>query len=146
MVKSKEKTPEHTHVLIDLGFVVRAVPLEARRCCFVTCLAALGLHIESNCPGPGAVTRCCQPIPDCTPPGGQVMSHHSVCTRCSPLLQITSRYGTEANKAAVDFSVYGPDGKQVHHEEGVSETEIAGARACRGGGSTSTRERRKLHA
>ncbi|KAI7846327.1 hypothetical protein COHA_000164 [Chlorella ohadii] len=59
MVKAKEKTPEHTHVLIDLGFV------------------------------------------------------------------ITSRYGTEANKAAVDFSVYGPDGKQVHHEEGVSETEIA---------------------
>lgn len=24
MVKTKEKTPEHTHVLVDLGFVVRA--------------------------------------------------------------------------------------------------------------------------
>lgn len=59
MVKHKEQTPEHTHVLIDLGFV------------------------------------------------------------------ITSRYGTEANKAAVDFTVYGPDGNSVHKEDSVSETEIA---------------------
>ncbi|KAL4446240.1 hypothetical protein ABPG77_003047 [Micractinium sp. CCAP 211/92] len=59
MVKHKEQSPEHTHVLIDLGFV------------------------------------------------------------------ITSRYGTEANKAAVDFNVYGPDGNSVHKEESVSETEIA---------------------
>ncbi|PSC70489.1 transmembrane emp24 domain-containing p24beta3-like [Micractinium conductrix] len=59
MVKHKEQTPEHTHVLIDLGFV------------------------------------------------------------------ITSRYGTEANKAAVDFNVYGPNGDSVHKEESVSETEIA---------------------
>lgn len=47
------------------------------------------------------------------------------CPLCR--LQITSRYGTEANKAAVDFNVYGPDGNSVHKEEGVSETEIAGA-------------------
>lgn len=59
LVKHKEQTPEHTHVLVDLGFV------------------------------------------------------------------ITSRYGTEANKAAVDFTVYGPDGNSVHKEESVSETEIA---------------------
>lgn len=59
MVKNKEQTPEHTHVLVDLGFV------------------------------------------------------------------ITSRYGTEANKAAVDFNVYGPTGNSVHKEDAVSETEIA---------------------
>lgn len=40
--------------------------------------------------------------------------------------QITSRYGTEANKAAVDFNVYGPTGNSVHKEDAVSETEIAG--------------------
>ncbi|KAL4854397.1 hypothetical protein ACK3TF_004907 [Chlorella vulgaris] len=66
MVKNKEQTPEHTHVLVDLGFV------------------------------------------------------------------ITSRYGTEANKAAVDFNVYGPTGNSVHKEDAVSETEIAG-KGQRGG-------------
>lgn len=59
-----------------------------------------------------------------------VAKPHALCAAAHPP-QITSRYGTEANKAAVDFSVYGPDGKQVHHEEGVSETEIAGG--CEGG-------------
>lgn len=62
------------------------------------------------------------------------------------LPQITSRYGTEANKAAVDFTVYGPEGNQVHHEEGVSETEIAGERRGQGlqgvGGTPETGQRR----
>jgi hypothetical protein len=40
--------------------------------------------------------------------------------------QITSRYGTEANKAAVDLNVYAPNGDSVHKEDAVSETEIAG--------------------
>lgn len=47
-------------------------------------------------------------------------------------MQITSRYGTEANKAAVDFNVYGPTGNSVHKEDAVSETEIAG-KGQRGG-------------
>ena len=48
---------------------------------------------------------------------------------------ITSRYGTDSNRAAVDLVVYGPHGDVVHREHGSSETEIAGGWMGGGGGA-----------
>ena len=50
---------------------------------------------------------------------------------------ITSRYGTDSNRAAVDLVVYGPHGDVVHREHGSSETEIAGG--WMGGGGAHVR-------
>lgn len=38
---------------------------------------------------------------------------------------ITSRYGSESSRAAVDVVIYDPAGQQIHKEDGVSETELA---------------------
>ncbi|GAB4814798.1 hypothetical protein N2152v2_001844 [Parachlorella kessleri] len=38
---------------------------------------------------------------------------------------ITSRYGSESNRAAVDLAIYDPAGAEIHREEGISETELA---------------------
>ena len=38
---------------------------------------------------------------------------------------MTSRYGTEANRAAVDLTIYGPGGETAHKEDGISDTEVA---------------------
>ena len=92
-----------------------------------TCTGSHHVVRYSASPQPGLRTPSAPPCLPSTP---------TPSTHTAPPPQITSRYGTEANKAAVDFSVYGPDGKQVHHEEGVSETEIAGAlEGCTGSSS-----------
>lgn len=39
-------------------------------------------------------------------------------------MQVTSKYGTEETKAAVDYGVYGPDNVLLQHENGVSEAEV----------------------
>jgi hypothetical protein len=108
MVKKDDQHPDQAHVLIDVGFVVRC-----RRPLPHGFLPAVGAEVPSAFAHgspllPHAAAIHPTPAPPCAAP------------------QITSRYGTEANKAAVDFNVYGPSGNSVHHEAGVSETEIAG--------------------
>jgi hypothetical protein len=39
-------------------------------------------------------------------------------------VQISSRYGTETNKAQVDWTVTSPGGALVHSEQAVSESEV----------------------
>ncbi len=58
---------------------------------------------------------------DCKPSTAAYLAY-----ACSPApSQISSRYGSESNKAAVDLVVYDPEGKEIHREEGISETELA---------------------
>lgn len=119
MVQQKEQTPEHTHVLVDLAFVVRGQ--EEWR---TSSVWMLNHPFCTRAPTPaghaGWGSRWRLLVTMCLPA-------HLVCI---PSVQITSRYGTEANKAAVDFVVYAPDGTSVHREEAVSETEIAGVCCC----------------
>ncbi len=56
MVKAKEKTPEHTHVLIDLGFVVRAMPGQRRL--LLPSRGSCGLHLL--CAAAGCWNPLCQ--------------------------------------------------------------------------------------
>lgn len=87
-----------------------------------SCTARMPAHV--GCPA-GSACACACPTwgPEA---GGRPAGARSRLLRLPA--QITSRYGTEANKAAVDFTVYGPDGNSVHKEDSVSETEIAGGR------------------